>query len=243
MSSRLPDFLCVGTQKGGTTTLQKLLEKHPETFLPSDKELQFFSLHYERGKDWYCQQFEGAGDNQRCGEITPYYIFHPEAPSRIHKLIPNVQIIVLLRDPVERALSHYFHARRHGFEPLELEQALKSERERLASGSSFSHQKHSYVSRSLYIEQLSRLEDIFAPEQLLILRSEDLFDSTLSCWQRIQSFIGLSEIPLLNPLEKANAGSGEANTVSCIVREWLRSELRDTVAEMKRRYGISWNWS
>ena len=243
MSSRLPEFLCVGTQKGGTTTLQKLLEKHPETFLPSEKELQFFSLHYDRGKDWYCKQFEGAGENQHCGEITPYYLFHPEAPSRIHELIPEVRIVVLLRDPIERTLSHYFHARRHGFEPLELGQALKAERHRLESGDTFSHQKHSYVSRSRYEEQLRIYEKHFAAEQLLVLRSEDLFSSARSCWGTIQTFLGLGDIPLPKQVERANAGNGEANYVSSSIRNWLRGELSDTVAEMDRKYGINWNWS
>ena len=243
MSNRLPDFLCVGTQKGGTTTLQKLLEQHPETFLPSEKELQFFSLHYDRGTDWYSQKFESAGEDKRCGEITPYYLFHPEAPSRIHKLLPKVRIIILLRDPVERTLSQYFHARRHGFEPLELEEALKAEPARLASGDSFCHQKQSYVSRSRYAEQLMRFENIFEQKQILVLRSEDLFHSTASCWKAIQSFIGLSETPLPNPLEKANTGSGEADAVPSVIRDWLRCELSSTVAEIKRKYGISWNWS
>lgn len=241
--SRLPDFLCIGTQKGGTTSLQKLLEQHPDAFLPPDKELHFFSLHYDLGSDWYSRQFEGAAPEQRCGEITPYYLFHTEAPNRIHGLVPNARLIALLRDPAERALSHYFHARRHGFEPLGLEAALQSEVERLASGDPFSHQKHSYVSRSRYDQQLKRFEALFPAAQLLVLRSEDLFNATESCWQTIQSFLGLTEIPLPNPLAKANAGSGESKAVSPAVRDWLRSELSSTVAEIDRRYGMSWDWS
>ena len=240
MLSHLPDFLCVGTQKGGTTSLQKLLEHHPETFLPIRKELQYFTLNYDLGANWYSQQFSGAKQNQVCGEITPYYLFHPEAATRIHKLLPNVKIIILLRDPVERALSQYFHARRHGFETLDIRTALRSEQKRLASGDSFSHQKHSYVSRSRYSEQLRRFELTFPPKQLLILRSEDLFNNTSHWWKIIQSFIGVSEMPLMAPIKKANAGSGEADAVSHEVREWLRGELSETIREMREHYGISW---
>ena len=105
MGGRLPDFLGVGVQKGGTTTLQKLLEQHPGAFLPAAKELHYFSLHYARGESWYRQQFAAASPGQRNGEITPYYLFHPEASKRIQSLLPQVRLVVLLRDPVQRTLS------------------------------------------------------------------------------------------------------------------------------------------
>lgn len=79
----LPQFLGLGTQKGGTTTLQRLLEQHPQVWLSPSKELQFFTLHYGLGESWYRQQFKSAAAGKRCGDITPYYLFHPEAPARI----------------------------------------------------------------------------------------------------------------------------------------------------------------
>jgi hypothetical protein len=113
-AARWPDFLVLGTQKGGTTTLHHLLRQHPDVFLPSVKEVHFFSLHYGKGAAWYGEHFRGAQPQQRCGEITPYYLFHPEAPGRIHQLLPKARLIILLRDPVERLLSQYFHSRRLG---------------------------------------------------------------------------------------------------------------------------------
>ena len=100
----LPQFLGLGTQKGGTTSLQRLLEQHPQVWLSPSKELQFFSLHYGLGELWYRQQFAPAAAGQRCGDITPYYLFHPQVPGRIADLLPAVKMIVLLRDPVERCL-------------------------------------------------------------------------------------------------------------------------------------------
>ena len=251
MAARLPDFLGIGTQKGGTTSLQTLLEQHPGAYLPPAKELHYFSLYTDRGPDWYAEQFAPANPEQCCGEITPYYLFHPQAPARIQALVPEARLIVLLRDPVERALSQYFHARRHGFEPLELEAALAAEAERLAGAEALlvepgshhtSHQKHSYVSRSRYELQLAAYEQRFGAAQLLVLRSEDLFSSTERCWHAIQSFLGLDAIPLPAPLARANAGRGEATAVPEAIRLQLRRELAPTAAAMRARYAFDWGW-
>lgn len=251
MTGRRPDFLGIGTQKGGTTSLQKALERHPNVFLPGSKELHYFSLHSSRGVTWYSAQFAAATADQLCGEITPYYLFHPEAPRRIHALVPEVRLIVLLRDPVERALSQYFHARRLGFESLELGAALAAEQGRLAGAEQRlsaagsrddSHQKHSYVARSRYELQLARYEALFAPPQLLVLRSEDLFAEPERIWQQIQTFLGLAPIPLPMPLEQANAGRGEAASVSPAIRAQLRATLAPTAEAIRNRYGFDWSW-
>ena len=248
---RLPHFLGLGTQKGGTTSLQKLLEQHPGVFLPPCKEVHYFSQHDHESLDWYAAHYRDAQLGQRRGDITPYYLFHPRAPHRIRAVLPKAQLIVLLRDPVERALSQYFHARRHGFEPLELEPALAAEPERLAGSASrlsapgtcdYSHQKHSYVSRSRYEIQLAAYEALFPKRQLLVLRSEDLFSHTEACWQKIQAFLGLQQLPLPGPLAQANAGKGEANAVPALVRERLRRDLATTAATVKARYGVDWGW-
>ena len=129
---RLPHFLGLGTQKGGTTSLQKLLEQHPGVYLPPCKEVHYFSLHAEEPARWYAEHYRDARRGQRRGDITPFYLFHPDVPARIRALLPRARMIVLLRDPVERALSQVFHARRHGFETLEVADALAAEPERLA---------------------------------------------------------------------------------------------------------------
>jgi len=249
---RLPDFLCLGTQKGGTTSLHKLLQQHPQVYLPTCKEVHYFSLHDQQGADWYAAHFQAADASQRCGDITPYYLFHPRAPQRIQELLPQAKLIVLLRDPVERALSQVFHAQRLGFEPLELHAALAAEAERLAGAherlqqpgsADYSHQKHSYVARSRYDKQLRRYEALFPPEQLLVLRSEDLFAQPDRLWPQIQRFLGLNPLPLPAPLARANAGLGEADAVPIGVREQLRQELAPTAEAIRQRYGIHWPWS
>jgi hypothetical protein len=247
----LPHFLVLGTQKGGTTTLQELLAGHPAVFLPACKEVHYFSLHADRGVDWYRARFAAARLGQRRGEITPYYLFHPHAPARIRALLPRARLVALLRDPVERALSQYFHAWRHGFETLPLEQALAAEPARLAGaeealrapgGQHLSHQKHSYLSRGRYTEQLRRYEALFPAEQLLVLRSEDLFADPEPTWRRIQAFLGLPGVPLPARGVRANAGGGEAAAVPEAVRRRLRAELAPVVAAVRARHGFDWGW-
>lgn len=245
----LPQFLGLGVQKGGTTTLQRLLELHPQAWLPPSKELHFFSLHYARGAQWYSDCFIDAKAKQRCGEITPYYIFHPHAPQRIAKLLPDARLIVLLRDPVKRCLSQYFHSCRLGLETLPLEEALAAEEDRLlgadlmltAAGATHrSHQEHSYLARSRYVEQLARYEQLFPFEQMLVLRSEDLFEHGPHVWERVQNFLQLDAVPFPDCVTPANAGRGEASAVPIKVREQLYEQLKPTCRAMEERYGISW---
>lgn len=247
---RFPDFLGIGAQKGGTTSLHRLLETHPGVFLPPEKEVHYFSKRFALGPDWYAARFAAACSRQRCGEITPYYLFHPEAPGRIHALLPEARLIVLLRDPVERALSQYFHSRRLGLEPLGLEEALAAEAQRLAGaeavlaapeGRHLSHQEHSYLSRSRYEGQLAAYERLFGADQLLVLRSEDLFTSPETLWQQVQRFLALEPLPLpAGPSVRANAGAGEAAGVAPGLRAWLREELAPTYAVLAERYGMRW---
>ena len=239
---RLPHFLGLGTQKGGTTSLQQLLEQHPGVYLPPCKEVHYFSLHAEEPARWYAKHYRDARRGQRRGDITPFYLFHPEVPERVQALLPTARMFVLLRDPVERALSQVFHAQRKGFEPLGLEQALAAEPERLASGNPYSLQKHSYVARSRYLEQLQRFEALFGSDQLLVLRSEDLFQQPEQVWKQLLAFLELDAHPLPMTLPRANAGSGEAAAVDPAIREQLRCQLAATAAGVQERYGFGWGW-
>ena len=243
MPGQLPSFLGLGTQKGGTTTLHRLLAGHPQVFLPPCKEVHYFDLNAEKPSSWYSQHFSGAGPEQHCGEITPFYLFHPEVPKRIQALLPQARLIVLLRDPVERTLSQVFHARERGFEPLNPDEALAMEEERLRDGNPYSLQKHSYLSRSHYLEQLDRYEALFAPDQLLVLRSEDLFTSPEPLWERLQRFLGLRSIQLPGDLPRANAGRGLSSSVNPLLRSSLRESLRGTAEGIRQRYGFGWDWA
>ena len=246
-----PDFLILGCQKGWTTSLYDLVVQHSRIQAAAEKELQFFSLHYSRGWEWYCQQFPNKRHWLRLrlsGEATPYYLFHPAAPQRLHDLIPGARLVVLLRDPVERALSGLFHSIRLWLESLPPEQALAAESGRLAGADEqlraglsqhHSHQVHSYLSSSCYGPQLQRYEVLFATEQLLLIKAEDLFDRPELVWPRLLGFLGLDQSPLPERLPRHNAGGGEAGQVPQELRRQLRRQLEPTYDQMARRYGIT----
>jgi hypothetical protein len=247
---RLPDFIVLGTQKGGTTTLHQLLSQHPDIYLPQKKEVHYFSLHDNQSLSWYSNHYHEAHSHQLGGDITPYYLFHPRCPRSIYQALPEAKLIVLLRDPVERTISQFFHAKRHGFEPLDLDAALAAEATRLADAEAalkqpgsvhFSHQKHSYLSRSRYQEQLQRYEALFPKQQILVCRSEDLFSNPQTCLERITQFLGVAPFTAL-ATTKANAGRGEAAKLSNAVRDQLKRTLAPTAAAIRARYGFDWGW-
>src|SRR5262249_39356681 len=117
-----PDFLIIGAQKSGTTALVKFLNKHLFVKIPKE-EIHFFDLHYDKGVDWYQQQFSQKQSSlEVIGEKSPYYLFHPTAPKYVQELYPKMKLIVILRNPVDRAYSQYWHnLRYHEYEENELE--------------------------------------------------------------------------------------------------------------------------
>ena len=244
-----PHFLGIGTQKGGTTTLYQLLKTHPHVYLPDNKEVHYFTKHYTQGEAWYLEHFAAAKPGQLRGEITPYYLFHEAAPERIHALRRNMRLIALLRDPVERSLSQYFHSRRLGLEELPLEQALEAEAARLAGseavirrpgGTHASHQEHSYMARSRYELQLQRYFNLFGRRNVLVLRSEDLFEQPQASLNGLSGFLGIEPFAADVAVPRANSGAGEANTVDPWLRQQLREQLAPTYGWLERELGLSW---
>jgi len=245
-----PNFLILGCQKGGTTSLYDLVVQHPRIAAATEKELQFFSLHYTRGWQWYQDQFPQERHGLRrklSGEATPYYLFHPLAAGRIARHCPRARLVVLLRDPVERALSQYFHSRRLGLEPLPLEAALAAEATRLADAEATlaagqphrSHQEHSYLSRSRYGHQLERYAAQFPANQILALRSEAFFADPAGVTEQVWRFLGVKPKPLQN-LQASNRGLGEASQVPPSTRAWLEQQLqgeRQVMEEWLARLG------
>ena len=144
----------LGTQRGGTTSLYRWLAGHPQVQSPLDKEIQFFSVEWSRGIDWYRCHFGPTGDGRLNFEASPYYLYHPCAPARAASVLPKAKLVALLRDPVSRAWSHYHHNLRLGLESLTFADAIAAEPERLAGEAerlqadptavSFAHRHHSY---------------------------------------------------------------------------------------------------
>src|SRR5688572_14326389 len=116
--ARLPDFLIVGAMRSGTTSLHKYLQAHPDVFVASGKEVHFFDRRYGRGLDWYRSRFAGVTTERVVGEATPAYMYDENAIARIAHDLPDARLIVVLRNPVDRAYSHYWRNRSRGRENL-----------------------------------------------------------------------------------------------------------------------------
>jgi hypothetical protein len=197
----VPDVLIIGAMKSGTSSLHYYLTQHPQVVRPLRKEVHYFDLNFARGEPWYRANFGRADAIGLNLDSSPYYLFHPQVPQRAHALLPNARLIVLLRDPVRRAYSHYWHERDKGREPLSFEDAIAAEPERvereharLATGEierSASHQYFSYLARGRYAEQLERWLQFYTREQLLVLRFEDLAREPLPVLNRTLDWLGL----------------------------------------------------
>jgi Sulfotransferase domain len=198
----LPDFLIIGAQKAGTTALYAYLRRHPAITGPSWKEVSYFDRHYERGEAWYRGNFPNVvrARGKLVGEASPSYIFHPLGPERVKALVPEARLVALVRNPVDRALSHYHHEVALAREPLRFEDALDAEEERLRGEEErlagepgyFSHAwwSHAYKARGRYAEQLERWLELFPRKQLLILPSEELGTDPERTHAQVLEFLG-----------------------------------------------------
>jgi len=205
--SRLPDFLIIGAQKCGTSTLYRLLAQHPYVKPSAKKEVHYFDLNFEAGLDWYLSHFPSSRskDGRRVvvGESSPYYMAHSLAPERAARIVPQAKLIALLRNPVDRAYSHYQAAVRQGREPLEFEEAVEAEKNRLRDERARAlaeegydpaiTQHYSYLARGIYVNQLREWHKFFDREQLLVLKSEDFFSNQSDTFERVLNFLGLPQ--------------------------------------------------
>ncbi|UCD30635.1 MAG: sulfotransferase domain-containing protein [Planctomycetota bacterium] len=208
----MPDFIVIGTQKGGSTSMYQYLASHPYVVPSWRKEVDFFDLYYSKGVSWYRSFFpstlyyrffkEFHKRGFLTGEASPYYLIHPHAPKRVSELLPQVKLIAVLRNPVDRAYSHYAGEFEPGYETIDsFEEAIDREEERLegeyeklvedGNYYSYNHHHYSYLTRGIYADQLTRWFEYFPREQILILSSEDLRTDTSGVFKAVQDFLGL----------------------------------------------------
>ena len=200
----LPSALIIGAQRSGTTSLFNYLAQHPDVLSPLGKEIHYFDLHYARGIRWYRGRFPFSHRLRR-GSLTidasPYYLFHPLAPVRAAQLLPEVKLVAVLRNPVDRAFSHYQHEVRDGRESLTFGEAIDREAERLAGEEdrlrrepgyySYNHHRYSYTRRGCYLEQLRRWVEHYPRSRLLVVQSERLFREPAAVSAALYGFLGL----------------------------------------------------
>ena len=212
----LPDFLIIGTKRGGTTSLWNYLIGHPLVMpmFPSAQKLKsnaYFFSHYDRGLDWYRSHFASTAQRARversqghapiAGEASPYYMYDPRVADRVRSVMPSVKLIIQLRNPVDRAYSHYWERVNAGVEPLSFEDALAAEPSRLSGERarmqaeplyySRAHDWYSYRDRGVYAPQVAQWLEIFPVEQIHIVRSEDLYGHEQATMDSVVDFLGL----------------------------------------------------
>jgi hypothetical protein len=218
----LPEFLLIGAKRGGTTSFYFDLLEHPAIlrlfpppvpWLKKDptKGVHYFDSNAFRSEAWYRSHFptvmtrqlrsRRAGVTARCGEASPYYLFHPAAAARAHALIPDARVIALLRDPVMRTYSHWKERRRGNAEPLDFASALDAEQDRLAGERerlladpryrSYPWEQQSYATQSVYVDALLPWVDLYGANRVHVAVSEEYYSKPACVLGDVHEFLGL----------------------------------------------------
>ncbi|MDJ0731259.1 MAG: sulfotransferase domain-containing protein [Crocosphaera sp.] len=243
-----PDFLVIGGMKCGSSSLYQYLLKHPNVYPPLTKELYYFSTQKFTQKSfaWYRSNFPISKPNYMTGEATPDYIFYAKTAQRVANKLPSVKLISILRNPIDRAYSHYHHSVSLGWENNSFEEAIKLEKSRLSTKSSTindgtphpSH-KHSYLSRGLYLKQLKEWFCFFPREQILILKAEDLYSQPKTTMNRVFQFLNLpaNKIDIYKTYNSRNYAP-----IKPEVRQKLIDYFKPEKEKLYEYLGVNFNW-
>jgi hypothetical protein len=251
-----PGFIMIGAQRCGTTSLFRALMAHPQVVRPAfHKGINFFDLNYYRGLTWYRGHFPVARMAQaataRHGgpmtfEASGYYMYHPFAMERLARDLPRVKLVVMLRDPVERAFSAYKHEYARGYEWESFEKALELEDDRLIGEidrmradpayESFTHRHHSYTRRGQYADQLERIFGLFPREQVHVMDSEAFFARPAQEYEELTGFLGLQ------PFQPASFGQHNARPGTPMAPGTQRT-LEDHFAPHNKRLAELLDWA
>lgn len=241
-----PDFIIAGATKCGTSSIYHYLSRHPQVLLSHKKELDFYWQHYERGIDWYLAHFPTISDRPDflTGEATPNYIRFPQVAQRIKDTFPQTKIIILLRNPVDRAISWHYHKFNTGLTKLNLATAIATEIDRLATVSEAEITNTGYynpdnIMSSLYLYKLKPWMEILGREQFLILKSEDFYLNTLENMERVFKFLDLPS-RTLDHYPQVNAGSYQKADPQ--IRNTLVKYFAPYNRQLEKYLGIEFNW-
>lgn len=258
----LPSFLITGAQRCGTTSLYRALAQHPLLLKPVlRKGVHYFDVGYEHGLNWYQSHFplrmsaallgHRYGSRAHAYESSPYYLFHPLAGERIAADLPGVKLIVLVRDPVERACSAHAHELARGFETeSHFERALELEPERLAGADDLlrespyalhhSHRHHAYLARGRYADQLDRLEPLIGHQRILVLDSHRFFTDPEAAYDRVLEFLRVPHVGY--PVFERHNGRSLPRRVPKELARSLREHFAPYDARLTRWLGGEPSW-
>jgi sulfotransferase family protein len=256
----LPGLLICGAQRCGTTSMYQALRQHPAVLRPvGRKGVHYFDdVTYLNGPAWYRAHFpltvvgrrlqRRTGERAVAFESSPYYLFHPCAATRIARDLPQVRVLILVRDPVERAYSAYTHEAARGYETERFERALELEPVRLAgeeeklrvddSYASHAHRHQAYVARGRYIDQIERMTAALGRDRVHVVDAEDFFTQPEPVWDEVRNFVGLSPADPVFEQHNARPRSSMADSL----RTTLRAQFEDSDARLARWWGREPSW-
>lgn len=244
-SEQMVNFLVIGVQKAGTTALYEYLKQHPDVQLPDAKELHFFD---DESRDWalpdygdYHARFGGSRRRPAVGEITPIYIYWPNCLERIRAYNPQIRLVVVLRDPVERAWSHWRMERSRGVERHGFSWCIREGRARLLSAEPAGyHREFSYVERGMYGRQIERMLTIFPREQALIITSAELERNPTAAIQVVSGFLGIGTGPSLKAV-RVHVGSDDGADLTATDIRYLRRIYEPDDRKLSALTGVSFS--
>jgi hypothetical protein len=234
------NFIICGAQKSGTSALDAYLREHPEICMANGKELHFFDtesnfLNVKPDYSIYHSAFSSKPSHNMLGEATPIYMYWFDAPKRIWQYNPKMKLIVVLRNPIDRAYSHWNMQRSRNIENPSFWDAVHTERERCRTALPYQHRTYSYLDRGFYLEQLRRLWSCFQEEQILILRNEHLKDQPVDVLQSVCRFL---EVAPFQSIETKDVHSRPyALPMSDAEKEYLRSLYEFEIRGLERALG------
>jgi len=241
----LPNFIIVGAPKAGTTSIYRYLSKHPEVFMSSPKEINYFSIDQIESQNLYYNYFkvkslieyeklfDGVTNETAIGEGSVSYLFYKETPAKIKNIIPDVKIIILLREPISRAFSHYLMDNKLGL--------VNDSFENIIFKTSISDKQNlyyqQYVELGLYYKQIKRYFDIFNKNQIKICFQDDLYQNPLKVMNDIFIFLNIDCTHELDISRRFNAYS---NPKSTIIRKFYQNNVLRNIIDSYTPSKLKW---
>ena len=237
---RKVDFIIAGTQKGGTTALTTFLRQHPNICMPTIKELHFFDCDENfllKAVDYtqYHSQFTVNRDTLVFGESTPIYMYWQPTFERVRKYNAEMKTVILLRNPIERAYSHWNMEHSRGADDLCFSEAIRAEEKRILGAAPLQHRVYSYIDRGYYDAQIKRIWSFFPRSQVLVLKSDDLRADPQCVLERIARFLCVGSVRTLNKVDAVDAFVGKYNeAMSSEEWDYLAKKFEPSIRELEK---------
>ena len=242
----LPNALVIGASKGGTTSVYRWLARHPQVCASRVKEVRYFNGHYEKGPRWYAAQFAPKPGQRVLMEASPSYLWDPGVPERVRSLLGTPKLVVLLREPVDRAWSQYWMRVRRSGETASFPEVIRREAEAFGlagqmplhgSVDGLRYGRNSYLGKGLYGPQIERWLSLFPRECFHFIRSEDLFHAPARAMSELLQFL---ELPSAAMDDFGAHNAGRYPPLDPALRRELTVHFAESNARVEQLTGISW---